>query len=69
MDGLVRFLKDQPFGPVNAIMLMNQGALKKIGMLSPHLIFGAVNAIILMNQGALYKSRWVQAGSCLLNPR
>ena len=27
MDGLVRFLKDQPFGAVSSIILMNQGAL------------------------------------------
>jgi len=28
MDGLVRFLKDQPFGVVISIILNNQGALK-----------------------------------------
>ena len=28
MDGLVRFLKDQRFGAVSSIILVNQGALK-----------------------------------------
>jgi len=46
MEGLVRFLKDQPFGAGTSIMLLNQGALdtmnhvrnKKIGIMSPYLI-------------------------------
>jgi len=43
MDGLVRFLKDQPFGAVNSIILINQGALISMPL------FRTVEGILIQN--------------------